>query len=201
MPPTPEPSPARGWFFLMTVLSVLLRFAVAISGGKFVSLCSATRPQPLGGGPLAPGGQLRHVGVEDLLVPVGIDVGRHGDVGVAHELLGHVDGHPRPLQVGAEGVPQAVGGEVRGNGVLDHLSVPDFGPHAQVQVPGKGVPQPPQAVGAAHPAPGRGKDRALRRPTGRQEAVSQLRAHGDIPRTPAGVLGALMARVPLSTAL
>lgn len=89
MPPTPEPSPARGWFFLLTVLSLLLRFAVAISGGKFVSLCSATRPQPLGGGPLAPGGQLRHVGVEDLLVPVGIDVGRHGDVGVAHELLGH----------------------------------------------------------------------------------------------------------------
>ena len=64
----PRALTGSGVVFLMTVLSVLLRFAVAISGGKFVSLCSATRPQPLGGGPLAPGGQLRHVGVEDLLV-------------------------------------------------------------------------------------------------------------------------------------
>lgn len=200
MPPTPEPSPARGWFFLMTVLSLLLRFAVAISGGKFVSLCSATRPQPLGGGPLAPGGQLRHVGVEDFLVPVGIDVGRHGDVGVAHELLGHVDGHPCPLQVRAEGVPQAVGGEVRGNGVLDHLSVPDFGPHAQVQVPGKGIPQPPQAVGLRTPPRAEGKTGLSGAP---RAARRRSRSSGrmGISRTPAGVLGALMARVPLSTAL
>ena len=200
MPPTPEPSPARGWFFLRTVLSVLPRFAVAISGGRFVSLRSATSPQPLGGGPLAPGRQLCHVGVEDLLVPVGIDVGRHGDVGVAHELLGHVDGHPRPLQVGAEGVPQAVGGEVRGNGVLDHLSVPDFGPIRRSRSRAKAfhsrrrllaLRTPPRAEGKTGLS---GAPRAARR---RSRSSGRM----GISRTPAGVLGALMARVPLSTAL
>ena len=109
-------------------------------------------------------------------------------------------GTPARCKIRAEGMPQAVGGQVRGDGVLDDGPVPDLGPQAQVQLPGKGVPQPAEAVGAAHPAVGRGEDGGVQGPPGRQEALPQLRAHGDVP-DPAGVLGALMARVPLSTAL
>ena len=52
--------------------------------------------------------------MEDFLVAVGVDVGGDGDVRVAHELFGDIDGHARPLEIGAEGVAQAVGGEVGG---------------------------------------------------------------------------------------
>lgn len=66
------------------------------------------------------------------MVAVGVDVGGDGDVCVAHEFFGHVDGHARPLEIGAEGVAQAVGGEVGGQGVLGDDAVLDFRAHAQV---------------------------------------------------------------------
>ena len=41
---------------------------------------------------------------------MGVDVGGDGDVRVAHQLFGDIDGDARPLEIGAEGVAQAVGG-------------------------------------------------------------------------------------------
>ena len=110
-----------------------------------------------------------------------INVGGDGDVGVAHQLLGHVDGHPRPLQVGAEGVAQTVRGQVRGDGMLDDLAALDLGPQAQVQVMGKGLPQPPQTAGPPDPSADGGKDRVLRVPLDFQQPLAQLLAHGDVP--------------------
>lgn len=63
---------------------------------------------------------------------MGVDVGSDGDVRVAHEFFGHVDGHARPLEIRAEGVAQAVGGEVGGQGVLGDDAVLDFCAHVQV---------------------------------------------------------------------
>ena len=70
--------------------------------------------------------------MEDFLVAVGVDVGGDGDVRVAHEFFGDIDGHARPLEIGAEGVAQAVGGEVGGQGVLGDDAVLDFRAHVQV---------------------------------------------------------------------
>ena len=83
----------------------------------------------LGGGLAAFGVELGHVAVEDFLVPVGVDVGRDGDVGVAHEFFGDVDGHACPLEVGAERMAQAIGRQVGGQGVLGDDAVLDFCAH------------------------------------------------------------------------
>ena len=42
---------------------------------------------------------------------MGVDVGGDGDVRVAHQFFGDIDGHARPLEIGAEGVAQDVRGE------------------------------------------------------------------------------------------
>ena len=63
---------------------------------------------------------------------MGVDVGGDGDVRVAHQLFGDVDGHARPLEIGTERVAQAVGGEVGGQGVLGDDAVLDFRAHVQV---------------------------------------------------------------------
>ena len=97
--------------------------------------------------------------MEHLLIPVGINIGGDGNVGVSHKLLCHVDGDPGPLEVGAEGVAEAVGGEIGGDGVLDDLAPPNLGPHVEVQSLGEGIPQATETVGTADAAVGRGKDR------------------------------------------
>ena len=66
------------------------------------------------------------------MVAVGVDVGSDGDVRVAHELFGDIDGDACPLEIGAEGVAQAVGGQVGGQGVLGDDAVLDFRAHVQV---------------------------------------------------------------------
>ena len=114
------------------------------------------------------------------MVAVGVDVGGDGDVRVAHQLFGDIDGDARPLEIGTERVAQAVGGEVGGQGVLGDDAVLDFRAHVQVQGVGKAAPEPLEAVGAAH-APGRGReDQVVRAALGVQEAVPQLLAHGDV---------------------
>lgn len=119
--------------------------------------------------------------MEYFLVSVGIDVRCDRDIGVAHKLLGHVDGDAGPLKVGAERVAETIGCEVRGNGVLGDLPVSDFCPHVEIQVMGKGIPKPAETVGAADTAVGRGKDGSIRCLAGLQKAISELLAHGDIP--------------------
>lgn len=98
-------------------------------------------------------------------------------------------GHARPLEIGAERVAQAVGGEVGGQGVLGDDAVLDFRAHVQVQGVGKAAPEPLEAVGAAH-APGRGReDQVVRAALGVQEAVSQLLAPWGCPAPRRGSWG------------
>ena len=83
----------------------------------------------LGGGLAAFGVELGHVAVEDFLVPVGVDVGGDGDIRVAHEFFGDVDGHACPLEVGTERMTQAIGRQVGGQGVLGDDAVLDLCAH------------------------------------------------------------------------
>ena len=71
---------------------------------------------------------------------MGVDVGRDGDVRVAHQLLGHVDGYPCPLQIRAEGMTKTVGGQIRCDGMVDDLAVLHYSSHMKVYGLEKGSP-------------------------------------------------------------
>ena len=122
------------------------------------------------------------------LIAVCVNVRCDRDIRMPHQFFGHVDWDSGALKVGAEGMPETIGRQIRGNGMLENLAVPDFRAHMKVQSVSKGIPEPAKAVGTAYAAVGRGKHRRSTLAPYRQQALSQLLPHGDIPN-PCGSLG------------
>ena len=78
--------------------------------------------------------------MESVVITMCIYIRCDGDVAVAHEFFGHIDGDAGLLQIGAEGMAQTVEGEIFGNGVLDDLVPVKGGAHVHVQLEAEGEP-------------------------------------------------------------
>ena len=79
------------------------------------------------------------------LIAVCVNVRCDRDIRMPHQFFGHVDWDSGALKVGAEGMPETIGRQIRGNGMLENLAVPDFRAHVKVQSVSKGIPEPAKA--------------------------------------------------------